>query len=111
MVVPDMAMGRDRPFLDRSEAAKAASFSGIEFLLSYDFKKAALRERLLQHGLTHVLHNLPAGDWAAGERGIAILPDRVQEFRDGVIRAIDYAKAFRLPPVELHGRDRAARRG
>ena len=47
-----------------------------------------------QHGLTQVLHNLPAGNWAAGERGIAILPDRVEEFRDGVVRAIDYAKAL-----------------
>ena len=82
------------PFLDRFEAAKAAGFSGIEFLFPYDFEKAALREQLLQHGLTQVLHNLPAGDWAAGERGIAILPDRVEEFRDGVIRAIDYARAL-----------------
>ena len=76
------------------EAAKAGGFSGIEFLFPYDFEKAALREQLLQHGLTQVLHNLPAGDWAAGERGIAILPDRVEEFRDGVIRAIDYARAL-----------------
>ena len=53
-----------------------------------------LREQLDDHGLTQVLHNLPAGNWAAGERGIAILPDRVAEFRDGVAPAIDYAKAL-----------------
>ena len=47
-----------------------------------------------EHGLTQVLHNLPAGNWAGGERGIAILPERVDEFRDGVARAIDYAKAL-----------------
>jgi hydroxypyruvate isomerase len=82
------------PFLDRFAAAEAAGFSGVEYLFPYDFAKAALRERLEQHGLTQVLHNLPAGDWAAGERGIAILPDRVDEFRDGVLRAIDYAKAL-----------------
>jgi hydroxypyruvate isomerase len=82
------------PFLDRFEAAKAAGFSGVEYLFPYDFEKAALREELQQHGLTQVLHNLPAGNWAAGERGIAILRDRIDEFRDGVGRAIDYAKAL-----------------
>jgi hydroxypyruvate isomerase len=82
------------PFVDRFAAAKAASFSGVEYLFPYDFDKAELREQLQQHGLTQVLHNLPAGNWAAGERGIAILPDRVDEFRDGVARAIDYARAL-----------------
>ena len=82
------------PFLDRFAAAKAAGFSGVEYLFPYDFEKAVLREHLQQYGLTQVLHNLPAGNWAAGERGIAILPDRVDEFRDGVLRAIDYAKAL-----------------
>lgn len=82
------------PFLDRFAAAEAAGFSGVEYLFPYDFEKAALREQLEQHGLTQVLHNLPAGNWAAGERGIAILPDRVDEFRDGVLHAIDYAKAL-----------------
>src|SRR3982074_1247186 len=82
------------PFLDRFAAAKAAGFSGVEFLFPYDFEKAVLREQLEQRGLTQVLHNLPAGNWAAGERGIAIFPDRVDEFRDGVLRAIDYATAL-----------------
>ena len=84
----------EMPFLDRFAASKAAGFSGVEYLFPYEFEKAALREQLQQHGLTQVLHNLPAGNWAAGERGIAILPDRVDEFRDGVAQAIDYAKAL-----------------
>ena len=82
------------PFLDRFAGAKAAGFSGVEYLFPYDFDKADLREQLDEHGLTQVLHNLPAGNWAGGERGIAILPERVDEFRDGVARAIDYAKAL-----------------
>src|SRR3979411_2059417 len=82
------------PFLDRFAAAKAAGFSGVEYLFPYDFEKAVLREQLQQHGLTQVLHNLPAGNWAAGERGIAIFPDRVAEFRDGVHSAMEYAKAL-----------------
>jgi len=82
------------PFAERFAAAKAAGFSGVEYLFPYDFEKAMLREQLVRHGLTQVLHNLPAGNWAAGERGIAILRDRVNEFRDGVVRAIDYAKAL-----------------
>ncbi|WP_315756439.1 MULTISPECIES: hydroxypyruvate isomerase [unclassified Bradyrhizobium] len=82
------------PFVDRFAAAKAAGFSGVEYLFPYDFDKAELREQLTRHGLTQVLHNLPAGNWATGERGIAILPDRVDEFRDGVRRAIEYARAL-----------------
>src|ERR1700726_2003580 len=82
------------PFLDRFAAAKAAGFSGVEYLFPFAFEKAVLREQLQQYGLTQVLHNLPAGNWAAGERGIAIFPDRVDEFRDGVLRAIDYATAL-----------------
>ncbi len=84
----------ERPFLERFAAAKAAGFTGVEYLFPYEFEKAVLREKLLQHGLSQVLHNLPAGNWGAGERGVAILPDRIREFRDGVKQAIDYAKAL-----------------
>ena len=84
----------EHEFLDRFEAAAKAGFTGVEYLFPYDFDKAELAERLDRHGLTQVLHNMPPGDWDAGERGIAILSDRVGEFRDGVGRAIDYAKAL-----------------
>ena len=40
------------------------------------------------------MHNLPAGDWNAGERGIACHPKRIDEFREGVLRAIEYAKVL-----------------
>ena len=83
----------EMPFLDRFAAAKAAGFSGVEYLFPYEFEKAALREQLQQHGLTQVLHNLPAGNWAAGERGIASLPDRAEEFRSSVATALRYADA------------------
>lgn len=84
----------EMPFVDRFAAASAAGFRGVEYLFPYDFDKAELREQLNRHGLMQVLHNLPAGNWAAGERGIAILPDRVEEFRDGVQCAIEYARAL-----------------
>ena len=85
----------EMPFIDRFAAAKAAGFSGVEYLFPYDFDKALLREQLEAHGLTQVLHNLPAGNWAGGERGIAILPDRTAEFRDGVFRAIAFEEALK----------------
>jgi hydroxypyruvate isomerase len=81
-------------FLDRFEAAAGAGFRGVEYLFPYDYEAGELAERLQRHGLTQVLHNLPAGDWAAGERGIACHPDRVDEFREGVDRGIAYAKAL-----------------
>jgi len=84
----------EAPFLDRFALAARAGFEGVEYLFPYEFEKTALRNALDRHGLTQVLHNLPAGDWARGERGIAILPDRIDEFRKGVASAIDYATAL-----------------
>jgi hydroxypyruvate isomerase len=81
-------------FLDRFEAAAGSGFKGVEYLFPYPFAKEDLAERLQQHGLVQVLHNLPAGDWGAGERGIACLPDRIGEFQEGVGRAIEYASAL-----------------
>jgi len=86
-------------FFDRFQAAAEAGFKGVEYLFPYAFQKEALAERLDRHGLTQVLHNLPAGNWEGGERGIACHPDRVGEFQDGVGRAIDYAKALGCPQV------------
>ena len=81
-------------FLDRFRAASDAGFEGVEYLFPYDCEPERLADLLSANGLTQVLHNLPAGDWNAGERGIACHPDRVAEFRDGVGKAIEYAKAL-----------------
>ncbi|MCU1385762.1 MAG: hydroxypyruvate isomerase [Acidobacteria bacterium] len=81
-------------FLDRFEAAAEAGFRGVEFLFPYAYDAQTLKERLGAHRLEQVLHNLPAGNWAAGERGIACLPDRVDEFKAGVAQAIKYATAL-----------------
>jgi hydroxypyruvate isomerase len=87
------------PFMDRFEQAAQHGFKGVEFLFPYDFEPADIAAKLEQHDLKLVLHNLPAGDWAAGERGIACHPDRVEEFRSGVDKAIRYAKALKVPQV------------
>jgi hydroxypyruvate isomerase len=84
----------EHDFLDRFAAAAKDGFEGVEYLFPYDYPKDQLAERLQQNGLVQVLHNLPAGDWAGGERGIACLPDRVGEFQEGVGRAIEYATAL-----------------
>ncbi|WP_148252447.1 hydroxypyruvate isomerase [Aidingimonas lacisalsi] len=78
-------------FLDRFQAAADAGFNGVEYLFPYDYPAEELKQRLDAHGLTQVLHNLPAGNWSAGERGIACHPDRIDEFRDSVDTAIEYA--------------------
>jgi len=87
------------PFLDRFQAAAGAGFTAVEYLFPYDYEAKDLKARLRDHGLTQVLHNLPAGDWAAGERGIACFPDRVDEFKAGVDRAIEYATVLECPRV------------
>jgi hydroxypyruvate isomerase len=86
-------------FVDRFAAAAKAGFSGVEYLFPYPYPKEQLAECLRTNRLQQVLHNLPAGDWAKGERGIACLPDRVAEFQDSVGRAIDYATALSCKQV------------
>lgn len=79
------------PFMDRFRAAAQAGFAGVEYLFPYDYDKDELAEALQAHRLQQVLHNLPAGNWNEGERGIGCHPDRVGEFQDGVGEAIEYA--------------------
>jgi hydroxypyruvate isomerase len=81
----------ERPFLDRFEPAAKAGFKAVEFLFPYAFEVGDIKRRLDDHRLQLVLHNLPAGNWEGGERGIACHPDRVGEFREGVEKAIGYA--------------------
>jgi hydroxypyruvate isomerase len=89
----------ERPFLDRFEAAAQAGFEAVEFLFPYAYEAHEIRSRLDQHRLQLVLHNLPAGDWDAGERGIACDPTRVAEFRAGVAQALAYAQALGVPQL------------
>ncbi|MFN3883748.1 MAG: hydroxypyruvate isomerase [Rhodocyclaceae bacterium] len=84
----------EHDFLDRFGAAARAGFAGVEFHFPYAHDKAALVEVVLTSGVEVVLFNLPAGDWAAGERGIACQPSRKAEFQDGVGLAIEYAEAL-----------------
>jgi hydroxypyruvate isomerase len=90
-------MFNEVPFLDRFGQARRAGFDAVEFLFPYDHPAAELRQRLDNSGLAVVLFNMPPGDWAAGERGLACLPGRQAEFRDGVSRALDYAQALGSP--------------
>ena len=89
----------EAPFLDRFGHAAKAGFTAVEFLFPYAFATPDIKARLDEHGLKLVLHNLPAGDWDAGERGIACLPDRVDEFREGVGRAIEVGTALGVPQL------------
>lgn len=74
----------EQDFLARFKAAADAGFQGVEYLFPYEFSSAEIKAQLDANGLTQVLFNLPAGDWAKGERGLACHPDRVEEFRAGV---------------------------
>ncbi len=94
-------MFNEVPFLDRFEAAARAGFRGCEFLFPYEHPAAAIRARLDASGLTQALFNAPPGDWAAGERGLASLPGRQGEFREGIARALDYAHALSCPLLHV----------
>jgi hydroxypyruvate isomerase len=84
-------MYNEHAFLDRFAAAAKDGFKAVEFLFPFDFPAAEIKSRLDATGLTQALFNSPPGDWAAGERGLASLPGREDEFRRGVERGLEYA--------------------
>ncbi|MGO1191504.1 hydroxypyruvate isomerase [Vibrio casei] len=86
-------------FLQRFEQAANAGFQGVEYLFPYDFEAETIRDVLDSNQLQQVLFNLPAGDWLSGDRGIAVDPKRVEEFQQGVAKAIHYAKALNCDQV------------
>lgn len=92
-------MYTEHGFLDRFAAAARDGFTAVEYLFPYEHPAATLAERLEEYGLRQVLFNAPPGDWKAGERGITALPGREQEFRDGFLRALEYAHAFDCPRI------------
>jgi hydroxypyruvate isomerase len=109
-------MYNERPFLDRFASASQDGFRGVEFLFPYEFPADEIAARLKAYGLTQALFNAPPGDWAKGERGIASIPGREEEFRRSIALALDYART--LGNKRLHvmagliqpGEDRARHR-
>ena len=91
----------EHAFLDRFAAAAKDGFDAVEYLFPYDFPAAEIAARLKENGLQQALFNAPPGDWVAGERGLACLPGREDEFRAGVMKAIEYAKALNCPRIHL----------
>lgn len=84
-------MYTEHSFPDRFAAAAKDGFKAVEFLFPYDFAASDIKTRLTDNGLTQALFNAPPGDWAAGERGIASLPGREDEFRKSVEKGLEYA--------------------
>jgi len=91
----------DVDFLDRFAAAARDGFKAVEYLFPYAYPSQELAARLQAHGLQQVLFNAPPGDWDAGERGLASLPGREAEFRDGIAKAIEYAQALQCPRIHV----------
>jgi hydroxypyruvate isomerase len=104
MIMPKFAanlsmMFTEIPFPKRFAAAAQAGFQAVEFLFPYDYPAVDVAGWLKENGLVNALFNLPPGDWAGGERGIASLPGREQEFREGLAKAVEYALALETPKV------------
>lgn len=90
---------QELPLLERIGKAAEDGFGAVEYVSPYEIDKQELAATLKQAGVVQALFNLPAGDWNGGERGIACLPDRVDEFRAGLATAIAYARALDCPTV------------
>lgn len=91
----------EHPFPERFAAAAADGFAAVEYLFPYDWPAGQLHEQLQRHRLQQVLFNAPPGDWAGGERGLACLPGRQQQFIDGIGLAIDYARTLQCPRIHV----------
>ncbi|MBV6474664.1 MAG: hydroxypyruvate isomerase [Rhodocyclaceae bacterium] len=89
----------EAPLLERFERATRAGFAAVEVQFPYELPAEQLQQALFRNKLSLVLHNLPAGNLAAGERGIACHPDRVDEFRQGIDTALAYASALGVPQL------------
>jgi hydroxypyruvate isomerase len=94
-------MYTEAPFLERFALAAKSGFKAVEFLFPYEHPAAEIAKRLADNGLSQVLFNAPPGDWGAGERGIAALPGRQAEFREGLKKALEYAAALSCPRLHL----------
>jgi hydroxypyruvate isomerase len=94
-------MFNEVPFLDRFDAAAKAGFTAVEFLFPYDHPADAIGERLRRNNLTQALFNLPPGNWDAGEKGFAALPDRFADLQDSVRTALPYAQATEVKRLHL----------
>lgn len=92
-------MFNEVPFPERFAAAAKAGFDAVEFLFPYDYPVADVTRWLKEAGLKSALFNMPPGEWAAGERGLASLPGREEEFRAGVVKALDYALSMGTPTL------------
>ncbi len=109
-------MFNEVPFPERFAAAAKAGFNAVEFLFPYDYTPAQVAGWLKESNLKNALFNMPPGNWAAGDRGMASIPGREQEFCDGVAKAIEYALALGTPTIHAMagmlpaGADRATHR-
>lgn len=109
-------MFNEVPFPERFAAAAKAGFTAVEFLFPYDYTPAQVAGWLKENDLRNALFNMPPGNWAAGDRGMASIPGREQEFCDGVAKAIEYAQALGTPTIHAMagllpaGADRATHR-
>jgi len=88
---------QEHEFLNRFEAASKAGFRYVEYMFPYPYEATVLKEKLDQHNLKQTLLNFPAGNWDGGERGIAVLPGRQVEFKEGVSKALEYANTLQVP--------------
>jgi hydroxypyruvate isomerase len=109
-------MFNEVPFPERFAAAARAGFEAVEFLFPYEHRAADVARWLKENGLFNALFNMPPGDWLAGERGLASLPGREEEFRASVATALEYARALGAPGLHVmagrlpEGADRGAHR-
>lgn len=94
-------MFNEWPFLDRFDAAADAGFRAVEYLFPYEHPPEAIAERLARNGLTQALFNAPPGDFSAGERGLAALAGRFEEFDAGLSRALVYVEATGVKRVHV----------
>jgi len=97
---------KELPFLKRFDAAARRGFRHVEFMFpgdgGYEHTADAVRQQLRSTGMTQVLLNAPAGDWASGERGLAGLPHhREADWQSSFQFGLDFASEIGCSKIHV----------
>ena len=98
------------PLLERLAAARKAGFDAVEIQFPYEFPLEDVASAQAKAGIEIVLINIPIGNAPKGERGLAVLPDRVDEFRAAIAQCRHLCGEARRQARQSPAGHRAARR-
>ena len=88
-------------FLGRFKEAKNNNFDAVEFQFPYDFDAQIIKKEIDKNNLFLSIFNSPPGNFENGDRGLACLENRESEFRESILKAINYSKILECKKIHV----------